>query len=37
MKDAAAMRGKRVGLFLSGGNIDSPVLATILSGATPAI
>ena len=37
MKDAAAMRGKRVGLILSGGNIDSPVLATILSGATPAI
>ena len=29
--------GKRVGLILSGGNIDMPVLATILRGQTPAV
>jgi len=28
--------GKRVGLILSGGNIDMPVLAQILRGETPA-
>ncbi len=28
--------GKRVGLILSGGNIDMPVMAQILRGATPA-
>jgi hypothetical protein len=30
------MRGKRVGLILSGGNIDTQVLATVLEGRTPA-
>jgi threonine dehydratase len=30
------MRGKRVGLILSGGNIDTGVLRTVLDGRTPA-
>ena len=29
------MAGKRVGLILSGGNIDSPALSTVLQGRTP--
>lgn len=36
MKEKAAMRGKRVGLILTGGNIDTPVLARVLAGETPA-
>jgi threonine dehydratase len=31
------MHGKRVGLILSGGNIDTPVLRTVLEGKTPAV
>ena len=34
-KDRTA--GKRVGLILSGGNIDMPVMAQILGGATPEV
>ena len=30
------MRGKRVGLILSGGNIDAAALRTVLDGRTPA-
>ncbi len=36
MKEKARYAGKRVGLILSGGNIDLPVLAQILRGETPA-
>jgi threonine dehydratase len=36
-KEKDRYRGKRVGLILSGGNIDMPVLAQILRGATPAV
>lgn len=36
MKERARMAGKRVGLILSGGNIDRPVFRTILDGGTPA-
>ncbi|WP_088347996.1 MULTISPECIES: threonine dehydratase [Rhodomicrobium] len=35
LKDGAAMRGRRVGLILSGGNIDTDRLATVLGGGTP--
>jgi threonine dehydratase len=35
-QERAAMQGKRVGLILSGGNIDTPVLAQVLNGETPA-
>lgn len=37
MKEKARYAGKRVGLILSGGNIDMPVLAQILRGQTPAV
>jgi hypothetical protein len=30
------MKGKRVALIQTGGNIDTPVLAQVLGGATPA-
>jgi threonine dehydratase len=30
------MRGKRVGLIMSGGNIDAETLRTVLDGRTPA-
>ncbi len=36
MKEKDHCAGKRVGLILSGGNIDMPVLAQILEGVTPA-
>lgn len=36
MKEKHRYAGKRVGLILSGGNIDTPVLAHILRGQTPA-
>ncbi len=29
------MRGRRVGLILSGGNLDTPKLADTLAGETP--
>lgn len=37
MKEKDRYSGKRVGLILSGGNIDMPVLAQILRGQTPAV
>lgn len=37
LKEKDRYAGKRVGLVLSGGNIDMPVLATILCGQTPAV
>src|SRR5262245_46439260 len=36
LQERDRMRGKRVGLILSGGNIDSDVLRTVLDGRTPA-
>ena len=35
MKEGLPMRGKRIGLILSGGNIDTTVVANILAGNTP--
>ena len=35
LKERDAMRGRRVGLILSGGNIDTDVLARVLDGKTP--
>lgn len=37
MKERGGLQGKRAGVILSGGNIDRPVFATILSGGTPAV
>jgi threonine dehydratase len=37
MKEAPHYAGKRVGLVLTGGNIDMPVLQDILGGATPKV
>jgi threonine dehydratase len=34
-KEGQRMRGKRVGLILSGGNIDTPLIASVLAGNTP--
>ena len=36
MSERARMKGRRVGLILSGGNIDTEVFAAVLSGGTPA-
>jgi threonine dehydratase len=36
LQEAAAMRGRRIGLILSGGNIDSDALRQVLLGHTPA-
>jgi threonine dehydratase len=36
LKERDRMRGKRVGLILSGGNIDTDVLRMVLEGRTPA-
>jgi threonine dehydratase len=35
MQERDRMRGKRVGVILSGGNIDTDVLCTVLAGRTP--
>lgn len=35
MKERETMRGKRIGLILSGGNIDADKLATVLTGGVP--
>jgi threonine dehydratase len=35
MKERGAMKGKRVGVVLSGGNIDMPKFAGVLEGRTP--
>jgi threonine dehydratase len=37
LKERDRYAGKRVGLILTGGNIDMPVLARILNGETPAV
>ena len=37
LKEKPRLAGKRVGLILSGGNIDAPVMAAILRGETPAV
>lgn len=37
IKEKARHAGKRVGVILTGGNIDMPVLAKVLSGQTPAV
>ena len=37
LKERKRMGGKRVGLILSGGNIDTEVLATVLEGGTPSV
>ena len=36
LKERERMKGKRVGLILSGGNIDAEALRTVLDGRTPA-
>jgi threonine dehydratase len=36
IKEGERMRGKRVGLIMSGGNIDAETLRTVLDGRTPA-
>jgi threonine dehydratase len=36
LKEAERYAGKRVGLILTGGNIDMPVLKQVLCGRTPA-
>ena len=35
MQERDAMQGKRVGLILSGGNIDADKLALVLTGGVP--
>jgi threonine dehydratase len=35
MKERQAMAGKRIGLVLTGGNIDSDKLALVLTGGVP--
>jgi threonine dehydratase len=35
MQERQAMAGKRIGLVLSGGNIDREVFAQVLAGRTP--
>ena len=35
LQEKAAMRGKRVGLVLCGGNVDTDVFRTVLAGRTP--
>jgi threonine dehydratase len=37
LKERDRYAGKRIGLILTGGNIDMPVLARILNGETPAV
>jgi threonine dehydratase len=37
IKERDRMRGRRVGLVLSGGNIDTDMLRTVLSGQTPVV
>jgi threonine dehydratase len=37
LKEASHYAGKRAGLVLTGGNIDMPVLKTILGGTTPQV
>jgi threonine dehydratase len=37
MTERERQAGKRVGLILTGGNIDRPVMATVLAGGTPTV
>lgn len=37
MQERAQMQGKRVGVIVSGGNIDTPWLAEVLAGGTPRV
>ncbi|MGN6569903.1 MAG: threonine dehydratase [Pseudolabrys sp.] len=37
MQERGRLKGKRAGVILSGGNIDMPVLATIMRGETPVV
>jgi threonine dehydratase len=37
MQEKDRMAGKRVGLILTGGNIDMPVMAKVLRGETPKV
>jgi threonine dehydratase len=37
LSEKDAMRGKKAGVVLSGGNIDRPVFAEVLAGATPQV
>jgi threonine dehydratase len=37
LKEGQRMRGKRVALILSGGNVDADTLRTVLDGRTPAV
>ena len=37
MQERATMAGKRVGVVLSGGNVDRPVFAEVLAGKTPKV
>jgi threonine dehydratase len=37
LKEKHAMRGKRVGVVLSGANIDTKQFAAILTGGTPSV
>ena len=37
MKEQSLMRGSKVGLILSGGNVDAMPFATVLSGGTPQV
>ena len=37
LKEKDQLRGKTAGVVLSGGNIDRPLFAEILTGGTPAV
>jgi threonine dehydratase len=37
LQEREAMRGKRVGVVLSGGNIDAARFGTVLAGETPKV
>jgi threonine dehydratase len=37
MKERELMAGRKVGLILTGSNIDMPIFAKVLSGETPAV
>jgi threonine dehydratase len=37
IREAEAMAGKRVGVIVSGGNIDQPIAAEVLAGGTPEV
>jgi threonine dehydratase len=37
LQEKDSMRGKKIGLILCGGNVDSPVFSTVLAGQTPVL